>query len=102
MRASSDDANSLFGTDGRSRFQRWTRSTTLDRFPQGLPFLLILIGGLVLTIVVQSIRAGTDRSKRAKAVAEVKELKTALNRFYTDNGFYPNTSQGLATLFPTA
>ncbi len=39
-----------------------------------------------------------NEARRTKAQADVAELKTALDRFYLDNGFYPSTAQGLNAL----
>ncbi len=60
--------------------------------------VVILILGLLATIVVQSLRGAADKAKRTKAQADLAEIKTALDRFYLDNGFYPTTDQGLQAL----
>ncbi len=60
--------------------------------------VVILIIGLLATIVVQSLRGATDKAKRTKAEADIAELKTALDRYYLDNGNYPTTEQGLQAL----
>jgi general secretion pathway protein G len=60
--------------------------------------VVILILGLLATIVVQSLRGAADKAKRTKAQADISEIKTALDRFYLDNGFYPTSDQGLAAL----
>ena len=60
--------------------------------------VVILILGLLATIVVQSLRGATDKAKRTKAQADLAELKTALDRYYIDNGSYPTTDQGLNAL----
>jgi len=60
--------------------------------------VVILILGLLATIVVQSLRGATDRAKRTKAEADIAELKTALDRYYLDNGSYPTAEQGLQAL----
>jgi general secretion pathway protein G len=60
--------------------------------------VVILILGLLATIVVQSLRGATDKAKRTKATADIAELKTALDRFYIDNGYYPTSDQGLTAL----
>ena len=60
--------------------------------------VVILILGLLATIVVQSLRGATDKAKRTKAMADLSELKTALDRYYIDNGSYPTTDQGLTAL----
>ena len=60
--------------------------------------VVILILGLLATIVVQSLRGAADKAKKTKAQADMAELKTALDRYYLDNGFYPTTDQGLSSL----
>ena len=60
--------------------------------------VVILILGLLATIVVQSLRGATDKAKRTKAQADISEIKTALDRYYLDNGSYPTTDQGLQAL----
>jgi general secretion pathway protein G len=60
--------------------------------------VVILILGLLATIVVQSLRGAADKAKRVKAQADIAELKTALDRYYLDNGYYPTTDQGLQAL----
>ncbi len=58
----------------------------------------ILVVGLLTTIVVQSIRGASDKAKRTKAKADIAELQMALGRYYSDNGYYPTTDQGLRAL----
>ena len=60
--------------------------------------VVILILGLLATIVVQSLKGATDKAKRTKAEADISELKTALDRYYLDNGYYPTSDQGLSSL----
>src|SRR5258708_29563694 len=60
--------------------------------------VVILILGLLATIVVQSLRGAADKAKRTKAAADIAEIKTALDRYYLDNGYYPTTDQGLNAL----
>jgi general secretion pathway protein G len=60
--------------------------------------VVIAIIGLLATLVVQSLRGATDRAKRTKAMADIAELKTALDRYYIDNGSYPTGDQGLNAL----
>jgi general secretion pathway protein G len=60
--------------------------------------VVIMILGLLATIVVQSLRGAADKARRTKAQADISELKTALDRYYLDNGFYPTTDQGLQAL----
>jgi general secretion pathway protein G len=60
--------------------------------------VVILIIGLLAALVVQNLRGATDRAKITKAEADIAELKTALDRYYLDNGNYPTTEQGLQAL----
>ena len=60
--------------------------------------VLILVVGLLATIVIQSVRGASDKAKRTKAQADIAELKTALDHYYSDNGYYPTTDQGLGAL----
>jgi general secretion pathway protein G len=60
--------------------------------------VVILILGLLATIVVQSLRGAADKAKHTKAQADLAEIKTALDRYYLDNGYYPTTDQGLNAL----
>ncbi|MGB3550120.1 MAG: type II secretion system major pseudopilin GspG [Candidatus Binatus sp.] len=60
--------------------------------------VVILILGLLATIVVQSLRGAADKAKKTKAQADLAEIKTALDRYYLDNGYYPTTDQGLTAL----
>jgi general secretion pathway protein G len=60
--------------------------------------VVIAIIGLLATLVVQSLRGATDKAKRTKAMADIAELKTALDRYYIDNGSYPTSDQGLNAL----
>ncbi len=57
-----------------------------------------LILGLLATVVVQSMRGATDKAKRTKAQSDLVEIKTALDRYHSDNGYYPTTEQGLRAL----
>ena len=58
----------------------------------------ILVVGLLTTIVIQSLPGAADKAKRTKAQADIAELKTALDRYHLDNGYYPTTNQGLRAL----
>lgn len=60
--------------------------------------VVILILGLLATLVVQNLRGATDRAKRTKAQTDIASLRTALDRYYLDNGVYPTTDQGLQAL----
>jgi len=51
--------------------------------------VVIMILGLLATLVVQNLRGATDKAKRTKAMADIAGFKTALDRYYMDNGCRP-------------
>ena len=73
----------------RERMRRYESGFTLIEL-----MVVILIIGLLATIVVQNLRGATDKAKRIKAEADISAFKTALDRYYLDNGSYPTTDQG--------
>ena len=77
----------------RERLRRSQEGFTLIEL-----MVVILIIGLLATIVVQNLRGATDKAKRIKAEADISALKTALDRYYLDNGSYPASDQGLPAL----
>jgi general secretion pathway protein G len=60
--------------------------------------VVILIIGLLATIIVPGLRSARDKALRVKAQADIKELQTALERYYDDAGAYPTSDQGLNAL----
>src|SRR5947209_17240598 len=74
------------------------RRSNQDGFTLIEIMVVILILGLLATIVVQSLKGATDKAKRTKAQADISEMKTALDRYYLDNGYYPTSDQGLSSL----
>ncbi len=77
----------------RNRLRRSQEGFTLIEL-----MVVILIIGLLATIVVQNLKGATDKARRIKAQADISAFKTALDRYYLDNGSYPTTDQGLAAL----
>src|ERR1700687_398247 len=75
-----------------------TRRYNQDGFTLIEIMVVILILGLLATIVVQSLRGAADKAKKVKTQADLAEIKTALDRYYLDNGYYPTTDQGLNAL----
>jgi general secretion pathway protein G len=63
-----------------------------------LPAGGILVLGILVTVLVQSIRGTSDHARRARARADISDLEIALDRYHTDNHNYPSTSQGLSAL----
>jgi general secretion pathway protein G len=84
--------------NAREDFAMKSRRYNQDGFTLIEIMVVILILGLLATIVVQSLRGAADKAKRVKAQADLAEYKTALDRFYLDNGYYPTTDQGLNAL----
>src|SRR6202162_6708651 len=78
--------------------QQRRRRSNQDGFTLIEIMVVILILGLLATIVVQSLKGATDKAKRTKAQADISEIKTALDRYYLDNGYYPTSDQGLTSL----
>jgi general secretion pathway protein G len=77
----------------RDRLRRSQEAFTLIEL-----MVVILIIGLLATIVVQNLRGATDKAKKIKAQADISAFKTALDRYYLDNGSYPSSDQGLPAL----
>jgi general secretion pathway protein G len=77
----------------RDRLRRSQEGFTLIEL-----MVVILIIGLLAPIVVQNLKGATDKAKRIKAQADISAFKTALDRYYLDNGAYPSSDQGLAAL----
>jgi general secretion pathway protein G len=76
----------------------WSRRNHQEGFTLIELMVVILIIGLLAALVVQNLRGATDRAKITKAEADIAELKTALDRYYLDNGNYPTAEQGLQAL----
>src|SRR5512134_1638575 len=60
--------------------------------------VVVFILGLLVTLVAPKIIGRTDQARQTKAAADVKAIEEALHLFKLDNGFYPNTGEGLASL----
>jgi len=43
-------------------------------------------------------RSGSRNGRAKLTEADISEIKTALDRFYLDNGYYPTSDQGLTSL----
>src|SRR5260370_27252775 len=70
-----------------------------------LPFLktcLIILVALITSILVIGYRTEVQREKYARARIDISDLKTDLEHFQIDYGRYPNTNEGLGTLFNIA
>ena len=60
--------------------------------------VVVFILSLLAAIVAPKIIGRTDDARIAEAKVQIKNLETALKLFKIDNGFYPSTEQGLASL----
>jgi type II secretion system protein G len=54
--------------------------------------VVIAIIGLLASIVLVALNSARAKSRDAKRVADLRELQSALELYYTDNGVYPQTS----------
>lgn len=72
------------------------------RRPAGFTLLEIMVVmfilGLLATLVAPNVLGRTDDARRAKALAEMKQIEQALNLYRLDTGGYPTTEQGLDAL----
>ncbi|HLD20072.1 MAG TPA: type II secretion system protein [Patescibacteria group bacterium] len=51
--------------------------------------VVIAIIGLLSTLAVVSLNSARQRSRDAKRLSDIKQLQTALELFYSENGSYP-------------
>jgi len=51
--------------------------------------VVIAIIGILASVVMASLNSARTKAKDAARIAEVKQLKTALELYYLDNGHYP-------------
>lgn len=60
--------------------------------------VVVFILSLLAAIVAPRIIGRTDDARIAEAKVQIRNFETALKLFKMDNGFYPDTQQGLAAL----
>jgi general secretion pathway protein G len=60
--------------------------------------VVIIIIGVLAALVAPRLMSRADDARVTEAVIQIKNFETALRLFKTDNGFYPDTSQGLEAL----
>ncbi len=58
--------------------------------------VVIAIIGLLSTLAVVSLNSAREKARDAKRLADVKQVQTALELYYTDNNAYPATVVGLS------
>ena len=79
---------------------RWLLKPLKDR--RGITFIeiivVIIIIGILATFVAPRIFSWVDEARRSQSKIQITSFGSALRLFYIDNGFYPSTEQGLASL----
>ena len=60
--------------------------------------VVVFILSLLAAIVAPKIIGRTDDARIAEGKVQIRNLETALKLFKLDNGFYPDTQQGLQAL----
>ncbi|RMF44298.1 MAG: type II secretion system protein GspG [Deltaproteobacteria bacterium] len=60
--------------------------------------VVVLILGILAGIVVPRLLDKPEEARRTKAAVQIRGLEEALAIFKLDNGFYPDTEQGLEAL----
>ena len=60
--------------------------------------LVVVIIGILAAIVVPRLVGRSDEARISAAKGDIKSMSTALGAYEVDNGKYPNTSQGIASL----
>jgi len=60
--------------------------------------IVIVIIGILAGVVLMNVGPQTDKARRARAVADIKEMDSALEIYHADSGVYPSTQQGLQAL----
>ncbi len=60
--------------------------------------VVIVILGLLAALVVPKLIGRTEEAKRTQSRLQIKNIEQALQLFKLDNGFYPDTEQGIEAL----
>ena len=60
--------------------------------------VVVVILGILAAIVVPRLLSRPDEAKVTKAKVDMKSIEESLGLFKLDNGFYPDTDQGLKAL----
>jgi general secretion pathway protein G len=60
--------------------------------------VVMIILAILAAVVVPRVIGRTEDARRARAIADIEGLGTALDLFKADNGDYPTTEQGLQAL----
>jgi general secretion pathway protein G len=78
---------------GEKKDRRRERGFTLIEI-----MVVVMIIGMLTTIVGIRVMDSFEKARRKAAALQIKQLETALNTYYMDNGFFPTTEQGLEAL----
>jgi general secretion pathway protein G len=81
-----------------------TRRTYQSGFTLVELIIVMAIIGILAGVVLVNVGPQRAKAARTRAIADIKEMDTAIEIFHADNGSYPTTQQGLQALFtqPTA
>jgi general secretion pathway protein G len=60
--------------------------------------VVMVILAILATLIVPQFTGRTAQARRAKAISDIANIKTALDMYEADNGTYPTTEQGLQAL----
>jgi general secretion pathway protein G len=60
--------------------------------------VVMIILAILAAVVVPRVVGRTEDARRARAVADIESLGTALDLYKADNGDYPTTEEGLQAL----
>ena len=60
--------------------------------------LVVTIIGILAAIVIPKMVGRSEQAREAAARADIASMKTALDAFEVDNGYYPKGNNGLADL----
>lgn len=59
--------------------------------------VVVAIIGILATVVVASLTVAREKSRDARRQSDMREMRTALQSFYADNGRYPSSADGACT-----
>ena len=80
------------------------RTTSTSGFTLVELLVVMIIIAALAAVIVPRMFARAEQGRRAKAIADIKSLETAIDMYSADNGAPPTTEQGLQALVepPTA
>lgn len=56
--------------------------------------VVIAIIGMLSSVVLASLNTARAKSRDARRIADLNQIRTALEMFYSDNGYYPQSNCG--------